>query len=144
MNAGLPYIQYALNHWPSLIYYCSDGRAEIDNLIAERALRGVAIGRRNYLFAGADTGGERAAAMYSLIGSARLNGLDPEAYLAYVLDRIADHPAIALTNCCRGTWRRRCRLLLASPPSDSIRGSPRSTTYATVLLGRLRLICKFF
>ncbi|WP_175948534.1 IS66 family transposase [Burkholderia pyrrocinia] len=86
-------IQYALNRWPSLIYYCSDGRAEIDNLIAERALRGVAIGRRNYLFAGADTGGERAAAMYSLIGTARLNGLDPEAYLAYVLDRIADHPA---------------------------------------------------
>ncbi|MDA0571724.1 IS66 family transposase [Burkholderia gladioli] len=86
-------IQYALNRWPSLIYYCSDGRAEIDNLIAERALRGVAIGRRNYLFAGADTGGERAAAMYSLIGTARLNGLDPEAYLAYVLERIADHPA---------------------------------------------------
>lgn len=54
--------------------------------------RGVAIRRRNYLFAGADTGGERAAAMYSLIGTARLNGLDPEAYLAYVLERIADHP----------------------------------------------------
>ena len=86
-------IQYALNRWPSLIYYCSDGHAEIDNLIAERALRGVAIGRRNYLSAGADTGGERAAARYSLIGTARLNGIDPEAYLAYVLDRIADHPA---------------------------------------------------
>ncbi|WP_175813673.1 IS66 family transposase [Burkholderia contaminans] len=85
-------IQYALNRWPALIYYCSDGRAEIDNLIAERALRGVALGRRNYLFAGADSGGERAAAMYSLIGTARLNGLDPEAYLAYVLERIADHP----------------------------------------------------
>lgn len=56
-------IQYALNRWPALIYYCSDGRAEIDNLIAERALRGVAPGRRNYLFAGADSGGERAAAM---------------------------------------------------------------------------------
>ncbi|EKS9889996.1 transposase, partial [Burkholderia pyrrocinia] len=85
-------IQYALNRWPALIYYCSDGRAEIDNLIAERALRGVALGRRNYLFAGADSGGERAAAMYSLIGTARLNGLDPEAYLAYVLERVADHP----------------------------------------------------
>uniref|UniRef100_UPI001588C6A7 IS66 family transposase n=1 Tax=Burkholderia sp. BCC1640 TaxID=2676294 RepID=UPI001588C6A7 len=85
-------IQYALNRWPALIYYCSDGRAEIDNLIAERALRGVALGRRNYLFAGADSGGERAAAMYSLIGTARLNGLDPEVYLAYVLERIADHP----------------------------------------------------
>jgi transposase len=86
-------IRYALNRWPALVYYCSDGRAEIDNLIAERALRGVALGRRNYLFMGADSGGERAAAIYSLIGSARLNGLDPEAYLAYVLEHIADHPA---------------------------------------------------
>lgn len=72
---------------PALAYYCEDAQAEIDNLIAERALRGVAIGRRNYLFAGADSGGERAAAMYSLIGSARLNRINPEAYLAYVLER---------------------------------------------------------
>ena len=80
------------NRWPALVYYCSDGQTEIDNLIAERALRGVAIGRQNFLFAGADSGGERAAAMYSLIGSARLNGIDPEAYLHYVIERIADHP----------------------------------------------------
>ncbi|MGF6735802.1 hypothetical protein OKW50_007975 [Paraburkholderia youngii] len=86
-------IQYSLNRWPALVYYRGDGLAEIDNLIAERALRGVAIGRRNFLFAGADSGGERAAAMYSLIGSARLNGIDPEAYLHYVIERIADHPA---------------------------------------------------
>ncbi|VVE86054.1 transposase [Pandoraea sputorum] len=86
-------IQYSLNRWPALAYYCEDGQAEIDNLIAERALRGVAMGRRNYLFAGADSGGERAAAMYSLIGTARLNGINPEAYLTYVLERIADHPA---------------------------------------------------
>lgn len=86
-------IRYALNRWPALVYYCTDGQAEIDNLIAERALRGVALGRRNFLFVGSDSGGERAAAMYSLIGSARLYGLDPEAYLAYVLERIADHPA---------------------------------------------------
>ncbi|WP_346824828.1 IS66 family transposase [Ralstonia solanacearum] len=86
-------IRYALNRWPALVYYCSDGQAEIDNLIAERALRGVAIGRRNFMFAGSDSGGERAATMYSLIGSARLNGLDPEAYLHYVIERIADHPA---------------------------------------------------
>lgn len=85
-------IRYALNRWPALVYYCGDGRAEIDHLIAERALRGVALGRRNYMFAGADSGGERAAAMYSLIGTARMNGLDPEAYLAYVLERIANHP----------------------------------------------------
>jgi transposase len=85
-------IQYSLNRWSALAYYCSDGQAEIDNLIAERALRGVAIGRRNFLFAGADSGGERATAMYSLIGSARLNGIDPEAYLHHVIERIADHP----------------------------------------------------
>ena len=59
---------------------------------AERALRGVAIGRRNYRFAGADTGGERAAAIYSLIGTAKLNGVDPEAWLRHVLAHIADHP----------------------------------------------------
>lgn len=69
-----------------------DGRLEIDNLPVERALRGVAIGRRNYLFAGADSGGERAAAIYSLIGSAKLNRIDPEAHLRYVLARIAEHP----------------------------------------------------
>jgi transposase len=86
-------IQYSLNRWEALVYYCSDGRAEIDNTPAERALRGVALGRRNYLFAGSDAGGERAAAMYSLIGSARMNGIDPEAYLHYVIERIADHKA---------------------------------------------------
>ena len=65
---------------------------EIDNNSAERALRAVAVGRKNYLFAGSDAGGERAAAIYSLIGSAKLNALDPEAYLQEVLTRIADHP----------------------------------------------------
>ena len=72
--------------------YCDDGRLEIDNNAAERALRAVALGRKNYLFAGSDAGGERAAAIYSLLGSAKLNGLDPEAYLTSVLRRIADHP----------------------------------------------------
>jgi transposase len=85
-------ISYALGRWAALLRYCDDGRLEIDNNAAERALRAVAIGRKNYLFAGADSGGERAAALYSLIGSAKLNGLDPEAYLRHVLTRIADHP----------------------------------------------------
>ncbi len=85
-------IQYALNLWPALLRYCDNGVIEIDNSAAERALRGVAIGRRNYLFAGADSGGERAAAIYSLIGTAKLNGIDPEAWLRHVLANIADHP----------------------------------------------------
>jgi hypothetical protein len=85
-------IRYALSRWEALVRYGDDGRIEIDNNAAERALRAVALGRKNYLFAGSDTGGERAAAIYSLIGSAKLNGLDPEAYLREVLTRIADHP----------------------------------------------------
>lgn len=85
-------ILYALNRWEALTRYGEDGAIEIDNSAAERALRGVALGRKNYLFAGADSGGERAAAMYSLIETAKLNGIDPEAYLRHVLSHIAEHP----------------------------------------------------
>jgi transposase len=85
-------IHYGLGRWSQLMRYCDDGRIEIDNNAAERALRTVALGRKNYLFAGSNVGGERAAAMYSLIGSAKLNDIDPETYLSHVLARIADHP----------------------------------------------------
>src|SRR5271169_1636557 len=85
-------IRYALGRWRALLCYCEDGHIEIDNDAAERALRAVALGRKNYLFAGSDSGGERAAMIYSLIGTAKLSGLDPEAYLRRVLERIAEHP----------------------------------------------------
>ncbi len=85
-------VRYALGRWEALLRYCDDGRLEIDNNAAERALRAVALGRKNYLFAGSDRGGESAARIYSLIGTAKLNGVDPESYLRNLLCRIADHP----------------------------------------------------
>jgi transposase len=85
-------IRYALTRWTALTRYVDDGRIEIDNNAAERSIRDAALGRKNWLFAGSDAGGQRAAAIYSLLGSAKLNGLDPERYLRAVLERIAEHP----------------------------------------------------
>ena len=85
-------IRYALSRWRALTRYIDDGRLEIDNNAAERALRVVALGRKNFLFAGSDAGGERAAAFYSLLGTAKLSGLDPELYLEHVLTNIVEHP----------------------------------------------------
>ena len=85
-------IRYALSRWTALTRFAANGTIDIDNNAAERALRAVALGRKNYLFAGSDAGGERAAAIYSLVGSAKLICLDPQAYLRHVIERIADHP----------------------------------------------------
>ena len=85
-------IRYSLTHWVALTRYVDNGIIEIDNNAAERALRAVSLGRKNFLFMGADAGGERAAAIYSLIGSAKLIGLNPEAYLTHVLTHIAEYP----------------------------------------------------
>ena len=85
-------MRYAIGRWNALTRYLHDGCIENDNNAAERAIRGIALGRKNYLFAGSDAGGERAAAIYSLIETAKLNGIDPEAWLRHVLTRIADHP----------------------------------------------------
>lgn len=85
-------IQYTLARWVALTRYVEDGSIEIDNNAAERAIRALVLGRRNYLFAGSDAGGETAARLYSLVGTCRLNGLDPHLYLHHVLERIAMHP----------------------------------------------------
>ena len=89
-------VRHTLGRWDALMRYCDDGRLEIDNNAAERALRAVALGRKNYLFAGSDRGGESAAAIYSLIGTAKLNGIDPESYLRNVLSLVAEHPIKSL------------------------------------------------
>ena len=83
---------YSLKRWAALTRYSQDGTIEIDNNAAERAMKGPVLGRKNWLFAGSHSGGERAAAMYSLLETAKLNGIDPERYLRQVLERIADHP----------------------------------------------------
>ncbi|MGA6998079.1 MAG: IS66 family transposase [Pseudolabrys sp.] len=85
-------IRYTLSRWQALTLVLRDGRACIDNNAAERSMRPMVLGRKNWLFAGSDAGGERAAATYSLIETAKLSGLDPEDYLRQVLERIADHP----------------------------------------------------
>lgn len=83
---------YALNQWKALCCFLEDGWVELDNNLAENALRAVALGRKNYMFFGSDTGGERGALLYSLIGTCRLNGIDPEKYLKEVLSLIAEWP----------------------------------------------------
>ena len=85
-------MRYALGRWTALSRYVDDGTLEIDNNAAERSIRAIALGRKNWLFAGSDAGGERAAAIYSLIETCKLNDIDPEAYLRSILSSIADHP----------------------------------------------------
>ena len=86
-------ITYSLKRWDALTRFLDDGRVCLTNNAAERALRGVALGRANWTFAGSDRGAERAAAIYTLIATCKLNGVDPQAYLADVLARLPDHPA---------------------------------------------------
>ena len=85
--------------------FVDDGRIEIDNNLIERQILPIALGRKNYLFAGSDAGGDRTALMYGLINTAKLNGLDPEVYLSYVLSVIADHPVSKVDEYYRGTLK---------------------------------------
>jgi transposase len=102
-------INYALKRWPALTRYCDDGAIEIDNNAAERALRGPVLSRKNFLFAGADSGGERAAVLYTLLETAKLNGLNPEAYLRFVLEHIAEQPINRLAELL--PWKFACQIV---------------------------------
>ena len=99
-------INYMLRRWPAFTRFLDDGRVCITNNAAERALRGIALGRKSWLFCGSDRGGQRAAVMYSLIGTARLGNVDPQAWLADVLARIADHPVTRLDELLPWNWRK--------------------------------------
>jgi transposase len=98
-------MQYMLKRWPAFTLFLKDGRVCLSNNAAERGLRGIALGRKSWLFCGSDRGGERAAAIYSLIVTAKMNGVDPQAWLADVLARIAAHPAHRLDELLPWNWR---------------------------------------
>src|SRR5450432_3530794 len=99
-------INYILKRWAAFTLFLEDGRVCLSNNAAERGLRGIALGRKSWLFCGSDRGGQRAAAMYSLIVTAKMNGVDPQAWLADVLARIADHPAHRLDELLPWNWRK--------------------------------------
>jgi transposase len=100
-------MDYMLKRWQAFTRFLSDGRVCLTNNAAERALRGIALGRKSWLFAGSDRGGERAAIMYGLIVTAKLNDVDPQAWLADVLARIAEHPASRLDDLMPWNWKIR-------------------------------------
>jgi transposase len=103
---------YLLKRWASFTLFLEDGRVCLSNNAAERSLRGVALGRKSWLFCGSDRGGQRAAAMYSLIVTAKMNGVDPQAWLADILSRIAAHPVHRLDELLPWNW---------TPPASAIR-----------------------
>ena len=107
-------INYMLNRWPAFTLFLEDGRVCMSNNAAERGLRCVALGRKSWLFCGSDRGGRRAADMYGLIVTCKMNGVDPQAWLADVLARIAGHPAHRLDELLPWNWRPPQALALAA------------------------------
>ena len=103
-----------LKRWPAFTLFLDDGRVCLSNNAAERALRGIALGRRSWLFCGSDRGGQRAAAMYSLIVTAKMNDVDPHAWLADVLARIASHPAHRIDDLLPWNWKASREAALAA------------------------------
>jgi transposase len=103
-DAAIP-INYALQRWEALVRYCKDGRLNIDNNPAERCIRPITIGRKNWVFAGTDLAAQRAAIIYSLIETCKLNEVDPYAYFKDVLERIADHPNSAIDQLLPFNWK---------------------------------------
>ena len=97
-------IDYITKRWDAFTLFLDDGRVCLSNNAAERALRGIALGRKSWMFCGSDRGGQRAAAMYSLIVTAKMNGVDPQAWLADVPARIAAHPAHRLDELLPWNW----------------------------------------
>ena len=98
-------VGYMLNQWPRLERYVSDGRLEIDNNLIENLIRPVALGRKNYLFAGSHDGARRAAIVYSLVATAKQHHIEPFAYLKDVISRIADHPHTRLAELLPPQWK---------------------------------------
>jgi transposase len=99
-------MDYMLKRWTGFTRFLDDGRIDLSNNAAERALRGIAMGRKSWLFAGSDRGGQRAAIMYTLIATAKLNDIDPQAWLADVLARIADYPNSRIDDLLPWNWRQ--------------------------------------
>lgn len=98
-------IGYMLNQWPRLEKYFTDGRLEIDNNPVENAIRPVALGRKNYLFAGSHGGAKQAALIYTLVSNAKLQNIDPFAYIKDILSRISDHPYKQIHELLACNWK---------------------------------------
>jgi transposase len=112
-SASAKAINYILSRWAAFTRFLDDGRICLSNNAAERAIRGVALGRKNWTFAGSDAGGHRAAAIYTLVETCKLNDVDPQAWLADVLARLPDHPASRISDLLPWNWKA-ARLAIAA------------------------------